>query len=218
MAISPEFADHLRDLFGALGPVETRRMFGGAGVYLGDAMFALVIDDRPFENELLDECLQRVRDHKKRQQLQTWVSRFANTKRLKHRVAEDLCRQKILRVDEDKILGIFKRTIYPEFDPRSERAIISRLEKAIFSDGQVDPRTIALVAIAQAANLLKNAFEKKRLKERKDRIKKITNGDVEGNSAGVAAKEAIQAAQAAQAAAAMTVIIAASVATSAGSS
>ena len=45
MALSAEFADHLRDLFGALGPVETRRMFGGAGVYLGDAMFALVIDD-----------------------------------------------------------------------------------------------------------------------------------------------------------------------------
>ena len=45
MALSREFADHLRDLFGALGPVETRRMFGGAGVYLGDAMFALVIDD-----------------------------------------------------------------------------------------------------------------------------------------------------------------------------
>ena len=45
MALSAEFADHLRDLFGALGPVETRHMFGGAGVYLGDAMFALVIDD-----------------------------------------------------------------------------------------------------------------------------------------------------------------------------
>ena len=45
MALSREFADHLRDLFGALGPVETRRMFGGAGVYLGDAMIALVIDD-----------------------------------------------------------------------------------------------------------------------------------------------------------------------------
>lgn len=45
MAVSPEFAAHLRDLFGALGPFDTRRMFGGAGVYLGDAMFALVVDD-----------------------------------------------------------------------------------------------------------------------------------------------------------------------------
>jgi len=45
VAVSREFADHLRDLFGALGAIETRRMFGGAGVYLGDAMIALVIDD-----------------------------------------------------------------------------------------------------------------------------------------------------------------------------
>ena len=48
MAVSSEFAEHLRDLFVALGPAETRRMFGGAGVYLGDAMFALVINDTLF--------------------------------------------------------------------------------------------------------------------------------------------------------------------------
>jgi DNA transformation protein len=45
VGLSPEFAEHLRDLFGALGPIETRRMFGGAGVYLGHAMFALAVDD-----------------------------------------------------------------------------------------------------------------------------------------------------------------------------
>ena len=45
MAVSREFGDYLRDLFGALGPIETRRMFGGAGVYLGDAMFAIAVDD-----------------------------------------------------------------------------------------------------------------------------------------------------------------------------
>ena len=45
MAVSAEFREHLRDLFGALGPIQTRRMFGGAGVYLGEAMFALVVDD-----------------------------------------------------------------------------------------------------------------------------------------------------------------------------
>lgn len=34
-------ADAIRDLFAALGTVRVRRMFGGQGVYLGDAMFAL---------------------------------------------------------------------------------------------------------------------------------------------------------------------------------
>jgi DNA transformation protein len=34
-------ADSIRDLFGALGPVRVRRMFGGQGVYLDELMFAL---------------------------------------------------------------------------------------------------------------------------------------------------------------------------------
>ena len=45
MALSPELREHIRDLFSGIGPVQVRRMFGGAGVYLDDACFALVIDD-----------------------------------------------------------------------------------------------------------------------------------------------------------------------------
>ena len=45
MTVTPEFREHVRDLFSGLGPVEVRRMFGGAGVYLDDACFALLIGD-----------------------------------------------------------------------------------------------------------------------------------------------------------------------------
>lgn len=45
MALSPEFREYLRDLFQGLGPVEVKRMFGGAGLYLDDACFALVVDE-----------------------------------------------------------------------------------------------------------------------------------------------------------------------------
>lgn len=31
----------IRDLFAALGPVRTRRMFGGQGIYLGERIFAI---------------------------------------------------------------------------------------------------------------------------------------------------------------------------------
>ncbi len=44
MAISDEFRAHVRDLFAGIGPVEVRRIFGGAGVYRGDACFALLVD------------------------------------------------------------------------------------------------------------------------------------------------------------------------------
>lgn len=44
MAVSDEDRAHVCDLFAGVGPVEVRRMFGGAGVYLGDACFALIVD------------------------------------------------------------------------------------------------------------------------------------------------------------------------------
>jgi Golgi phosphoprotein 3 len=161
--------------------------------------FARVINGTRLDDPLLDECLQRIEASKKRQQLRTWVSRFANTKNLLHRVAMGLCRLGVLRVAEDKVLLVFKRRVYPEINPKPEQEIVARLKKAIFGSGLVDPQTGTLIAIAQSTNLLKNALEKKELKERKERIKSITSGD----SMGKAAKEVVQAAQAA---AAMVVI------------
>ncbi|MEQ8405396.1 MAG: TfoX/Sxy family protein [Oceanicaulis sp.] len=45
MAVSGEFLDFACDLFSGLGPVRSRRMFGGAGLYAEEVMFALVADD-----------------------------------------------------------------------------------------------------------------------------------------------------------------------------
>jgi DNA transformation protein len=39
------FEDFVSELFVPLGPVTIRRMFGGAGVYAGGVMFALLADD-----------------------------------------------------------------------------------------------------------------------------------------------------------------------------
>jgi DNA transformation protein len=45
MPISPEFRDHVLDLLAPLGAIRARAMFGGAGIYLGETMFALIADD-----------------------------------------------------------------------------------------------------------------------------------------------------------------------------
>jgi hypothetical protein len=175
----------------------------------GKKKFARVVSDESLGDPLLDECLERIRDSARREQLQTWVSRFAHTKNLKDRVIRQLCHRGILQAAEDKVLFLFRRRIYPEIDPAPERAIIARLDKAIFGNGAVDPRTVVLVAITQSANLLKNAFDKKKfkqLKERKERIKQITSGD----AAGEATREVVEAAQAA---ALVATVIASSVAT-----
>ncbi len=153
-----------------------------------------LINQSPLGEPLIDECLEKVISAKRRAVLQTWVSRFAGVKNLKHRVARQLCRRGILRADEDKVLLIFTRKIYPEVNPGPERELIERLRYAIFTDaGDIDPRTVVLLSLANSTGLLKVVFDKKKLKSRKARIKQIVNGEITGK----AATEAIQAMQAA---------------------
>lgn len=45
MAVSPEFLEFLKDQLSAFGPVSVRRMFGGAGLFRDNLMFALIAGD-----------------------------------------------------------------------------------------------------------------------------------------------------------------------------
>lgn len=48
MAVSEQFLEYVRDQFIELGEVQSRKMFGGAGIYLHGRFFALVSDDELF--------------------------------------------------------------------------------------------------------------------------------------------------------------------------
>jgi len=43
-----EFVDYLHEVFLDFGPIRSRRMFGGHGIYHNDLMFGLVADDELF--------------------------------------------------------------------------------------------------------------------------------------------------------------------------
>ncbi len=155
--------------------------------------FVNLVSSQPFGEALIDQCLEKISNAKRRASLQTWVSRFASVKNLKHRVARQLCERGILRADEDKIFLLFARKIYPEINPEPERRLIERLRQAIFTDSRdIDPQTVVLVSLANSTGLLKVVFDKKELKVRKARIEEIINGEITGK----AAKEAIEAMQA----------------------
>jgi hypothetical protein len=156
--------------------------------------YARLLAPRPTGDPVLDECLGRIRDAKRRAELRTWVSRFASLPDLTHRVARELCRRGVLRADEETILLLFKRRVYPELNPAPERELRTRLEHAILTDSpDLDSRTVVLVSIAKSAGLLKFLLDRKRLKARKRRIERIAAGEPTGK----ATREAIEAMQAA---------------------
>lgn len=153
--------------------------------------FVDLVDRSPLGEPVLDECLDRIVRTKRRARAVTWVQRFASTKRLRHRVAEGLCRRGILRADEDKVLLLFARRVYPTIDPGPERRLVDRLRSAIFSESTPDRETAIVVALANAAGLLAIHFDRRELRRRKDHLKHIT----ERTPGGAAAKQAVQAAE-----------------------
>ena len=156
--------------------------------------FVELVNSKPIGDPLVDDCLEKVVNAKRRATLQTWVTRFANVRQLKHRAVAQLCKRRILRAEEGKVLLLFTRKTYPELDPRPERELIERLRKAIFTDTKtLDHRTVVLVSLAKSCDLLKIPFDRKKLKERKARIEKIVNGEMTGEAA-KAAMDALQAA------------------------
>lgn len=160
----------------------------------GKKKFVKLANQKRTGDKLLDECIEKVAVSKRRARIETWVQRFANIRRLKHKAAQSLCRKGILRMEEDKVLLLFNRKLYPEIDPRPEKQLIDKMYKAIFSNfNEVDPETVILISICSSTGILKHLFDKFKLKESKKRIKEITSGSMIGQ----ATKDAVEAMQAA---------------------
>jgi len=160
----------------------------------GRKKFVSLLDHKLSGNEILDECLNKLKTSRRRVQVQNWVARIANMSRIKHRTAISLCRKGILKLEEDKVLLIFNRKLYPEINPKPEKEIIAKMSDAIFTDKAViDPHVLVLISICQSTGLLRPLFDKKKLRARKARIKDI----IKGNLVGDATRQAVEAMQAA---------------------
>jgi hypothetical protein len=175
----------------------------------GKKSWLRLVSSRKTGDPVLDECLDAVGAAPRRKTVETWVTKFARTKRLKHRIAERLCAKGVLKRAEGKVLFLFNRTIYPEIDHGPEGRLVERIRKAILSDdGRLDARLVVIIALAHHTDLLKGALTRKEIRASKERLKEIEKGDVVGK----AVKGAVDAMRAAVMVAVITPAICASAA------
>ncbi len=160
----------------------------------GKRKFVKLVNRKATRNQLLDECIDKLGSSKRRARPQAWVQRFANISKLKHKAAQSLCRKNILKLEEDKVLLLFKRKLYPEVNPKPEKQLLSTISDAIFGvSKEISPETVILISICKSTGILDHLFNKKDLRQQKQRIKEITSGNLIGD----ATKEAVEAMQAA---------------------
>jgi Golgi phosphoprotein 3 len=151
-----------------------------------------VLDHLPVKNSVLDAALGQISKSKKERTAASWVQKLSSLKGLYEETAENLCDKSILKAQEGTVFFFFDKTYYPELDPRPEQQLIKRLENAIFTDANdIDERTLVLLALLHKSEMLHIPFDKKKIKERKERMESICSG----NAAGEAARSVIEAAQ-----------------------
>jgi Golgi phosphoprotein 3 len=166
-----------------------------------------VLDSSSTRDELMDGYLQTIAIAKRPYGLQHWVSKIAGDRALYRDVARQLCRRGILHTEEQAILFIFKREVYPERNALPEQAIMKRLQEAIFSDREnVDLQTVLLLSMIDGLQLSRALFGKE-VKSRKKRIASLISGE----KVGKATRAMIDACQAATVAASMAVITASTI-------
>lgn len=173
-----------------------------------------VVDYRPTHDALLDEALTMISGAKRQRKLKDWVQKLGGIKNLKHKVAQALADNGIVAHEKEKVLWLFERQIYPEINPKPEQELRQDMRDAVLSDtNDIEPRVAIIVALANSAKLLPQVFSKHELKERKQRIKQLENGELVSK----AAREAVQAIEAAVMIAAIMPAITAATAPGSGS-
>lgn len=148
--------------------------------------FVEVRDKGRLSTSVLDEALGKLRDAKRRSSPSNAVSRLSSLPKLRHRVAQELCRQGVLRETEQQVLLLFRRRVYPTVDGRPEQALIRRVRNVLDAGKSPDDRTAALIGIANLTGALGAIYDRKERRALKARLKEIAESSAGSKAAGQA--------------------------------
>lgn len=124
---------------------------------------------------------------------------------------ERLERRGVLRLEEDKVLGLFPRKRWPAIDSSHETDLRRHIGDALVRGLQPDERTAALIALLSALGVVSKVVDREGLSA--SEVKKRAKAVAQGDWAAKAVKDAVAAAQAAVTAS----VVAATAATTASS-
>lgn len=137
-----------------------------------------IASEAPTGDGFLDGCLAAIVAKGSGKDAKTYIQHIGGKRELLAPLYEQLVSRGILDEQAVKVLWVFNHTIWPEKNPAPEKALEARLRMAIAGSGTVDERDGAIIAIASHTDILKYNFDRDLLKQHKDRLKKIVDGDL----------------------------------------
>jgi hypothetical protein len=153
-----------------------------------------VVNAEPTGNILLDDVLDQVKRQDDAQPTSYWLSIFAGqAKQIQEHILAQLISKGILKMEDKKILWVFKTRRYPMIDNREIKEVKTRLRELIFSNEIPDPREAILVSLVDACRLFDDLFSEEEYERVRPRIKALARLDLIGQEIARSIREIAQA-------------------------
>lgn len=129
--------------------------------------------ERPTGDVLLDETLRHIKQTDPGECTQDWIELLSGEtwnplklrfqlRNVRERIAKNLVEKGVLTTEKQNFL-LFDMTTHPVTDPQAKERLVKKLQDAVLSKwqneaGRLDKRTLALIYMAHASDVLENAF------------------------------------------------------------
>ena len=170
----------------------------------------IVGDPSPTGDEVLDAALETIHAADKPHDARRWVTALGGRTGLREQLAHRLVARGILREEEHSFLWVFHDPRFPTSDAGPESDVRGRIRDVALAGAEPDTRTLSLLSLVHACNLLDGLFSREERTQARRRIKELVEGDQFGEAVGRAIADATAAATAAATAGAYTVTVASS--------
>jgi hypothetical protein len=124
-------------------------------------------------SNVLDGVLGRVASAKSGHTVVGWVAELSGESDLQHLQLEELVARGILERHEERVMFFFPTIRYPQHDATPEKLLLQRIEEALRSTGDVEPRLAALITIANGARLLQEILPEELLDASQGRLAEL---------------------------------------------
>ncbi len=137
-----------------------------------------LVDPAPTGDEILDEALRKIAAADRPRKVNTWIAALGDKpKRIAARLGERLVEKQVLEEEEDRWRWVVPYAECPEQNASAKYWVKSRLRAQALAGGGVEARSLALLGLVSACDLLDFVFTREERKAARRRIYELMVGE-----------------------------------------
>lgn len=148
-----------------------------------DLKHIYVINRDPTGDPFLDQVLEMISNPQASGDAATLMRQLYNSMEyLREKLLNSLEEKGIVRMEENRVLWLFKKRRYPVIDQREEKEVLTRIRETVTTDIIPEPRDLSLISLLSTCDLMDKIFSREELQAHHERLDCLGRMDLIGHS------------------------------------